>query len=287
MEYREAPDPVPDGQPLHETGDLFATDPAAVKSASVHPVPASSGPRYCRNCGAPFDPSRWGCPVCEARAVARADYTASSGRGNPVVHALGLYFAFLLTILAAAITIQTGSNEARVILVTDAVTSVLTLVCCFTWRRSLLPVLRNMSSPGYWAAAVGIGIISFGVSWVVVLGLRTLFRLPEDTLLAAFWEAGYGWGVVLLVTCVQPAIIEELAFRGVILSALRFVLDVREAILVSALLFMVLHLSVLNFPDLFLTGLVLGYLRTRTDSLYPCILLHFTHNFLCVLVGTL
>jgi membrane protease YdiL (CAAX protease family) len=57
----------------------------------------------------------------------------------------------------------------------------------------------------------------------------------------------------------------------------------REAVLISALMFMVLHLAVLSFPHLLVIGLVLGYVRVRSGSLYPCMLLHFTHNLLVVL----
>ena len=95
--------------------------------------------------------------------------------------------------------------------------------------------------------------------------------------------AGYGWGTVILVFCIQPAVIEELAFRGVILGSLRRVLGRRDAVIVSALMFMVLHLSVLSFPHLLLIGLVLGYLRIRSGSLYPCMVLHFTHNFMAIM----
>ena len=81
----------------------------------------------------------------------------------------------------------------------------------------------------------------------------------------------------------QPAIFEELASRGVIFGALERVLAVREAIMVSALLFMIIHLAVLSFPHLLVLGLVLGYLRVRTGSLYPGMVLHFTHNLLVVM----
>ena len=89
--------------------------------------------------------------------------------------------------------------------------------------------------------------------------------------------------MIVVLICVQPAVIEELAFRGAILGVLRDLLGTREAVIVSALMFMILHLAILSFPHLLLVGLALGYLRVRTKSLYPCMVMHFTHNLLVIL----
>ncbi|GAI96092.1 unnamed protein product, partial [marine sediment metagenome] len=105
----------------------------------------------------------------------------------------------------------------------------------------------------------------------------------EITLRGMFAESGYSLGVVLLTVCVQPAIVEELAFRGILLEALRRSLGFKAAVVVSACMFMILHLNPLMFPHLFLLGLFLVWLRSWSGSLYPCMVMHFTHNLLCVL----
>ena len=69
---------------------------------------------------------------------------------------------------------------------------------------------------------------------------------------------------------------------GTILSALSRALRPTEAVLVSAMMFMILHLAPLRFPHTLAMGVAAGFLRLRTGSLYPCVLLHFTHNGLCV-----
>jgi membrane protease YdiL (CAAX protease family) len=84
------------------------------------------------------------------------------------------------------------------------------------------------------------------------------------------------------MVAVQPAIFEELAFRGVILAGVQHVLSPMESVVVSALMFMIIHLAVPSFPHLFVLGLALGWLRVHTGSLYPGMLLHFTHNLLCI-----
>ena len=112
---------------------------------------------------------------------------------------------------------------------------------------------------------------------------KRAFNLPQIRYTDDIFAAGWGWGMSILLVCVQPAVVEEVAFRGVIFSALREALESGEAIIVSALMFMILHLSVPSFPHLLLIGLALGWLRAKTGSLVPGMCLHFTHNLLCIL----
>jgi membrane protease YdiL (CAAX protease family) len=62
------------------------------------------------------------------------------------------------------------------------------------------------------------------------------------------------------------------------LSGLQRVMAARDAVIVSSTLFMIIHLSPLSFPHLLLIGLVLGWMRVRSGSLYPGMVLHFVHN---------
>ncbi len=55
-----------------------------------------------------------------------------------------------------------------------------------------------------------------------------------------------------------------------------------ETIAVSALMFMILHLSPLGAPYLLLVGGLAGWLRLRSKSIWPCMLLHFVHNAMCI-----
>ncbi len=95
-------------------------------------------------------------------------------------------------------------------------------------------------------------------------------------------------GVGLLVLALMPAITEEVAFRGFILSGLRKSYPTRTAIILSAFLFGFLHVLLSLFQQLFgatLLGLVLGLLAIRTASLWPGVAFHFVNNALGVLTA--
>ncbi|MFO0954397.1 MAG: type II CAAX endopeptidase family protein, partial [Isosphaeraceae bacterium] len=92
-------------------------------------------------------------------------------------------------------------------------------------------------------------------------------------------------GTALLLFAVIPAVCEEVAFRGYILSGLERGHSARTAIVLSALLFGAMHVLVSLFQQLFnatLLGLVLGLLAVRSRSLLPGIVFHMINNGLAV-----
>jgi sodium transport system permease protein len=95
-------------------------------------------------------------------------------------------------------------------------------------------------------------------------------------------------GMAIMLFAAVPAVCEELAFRGFILTGLERGHRIRSAILLSALLFGFMHVLVSLFQQLFnatLLGLVLGLLAVRSRSILPGILFHFINNALGVVMA--
>jgi membrane protease YdiL (CAAX protease family) len=57
------------------------------------------------------------------------------------------------------------------------------------------------------------------------------------------------------------------------------------AILVTGLLFGAAHGLVLGFPILSLFGILLGWLRSKTGSVYPCMFVHAIFNATALIVS--
>lgn len=85
--------------------------------------------------------------------------------------------------------------------------------------------------------------------------------------------------VSVLTTALLPALLEEFAFRGVILGSLRRFGD-GFAVIISAMLFGITHFYITQIPMAFILGLVMGFIVVKTNSLLPGILIHFFNNFL-------
>ena len=77
---------------------------------------------------------------------------------------------------------------------------------------------------------------------------------------------------------------EEVFFRGFVFPGLRHSMSVSWAVLVSSLLFATAHADPGSFPVLFVIGLALAFLRWRTRSIWPSILLHTLNNGVAALV---
>jgi len=86
--------------------------------------------------------------------------------------------------------------------------------------------------------------------------------------------------MILVLLSVATPVIEELLFRGLILDSLSESYGSWTSIFISSVIFAVLHffsgpLSILNA---FWGGMIYGYVRMRTNSLWPSIFLHSMWN---------
>lgn len=104
--------------------------------------------------------------------------------------------------------------------------------------------------------------------------------LPNDVakIMQSISSDQISWWVPFLAFAVAPAICEELAFRGFLLSG--FLRSGREklAIVLSALTFGIIHMIPQQVLNASLLGLVIGLIAVRTGSLFPGIAFHLVYN---------
>ncbi|MEL7001850.1 MAG: type II CAAX endopeptidase family protein [Bacteroidota bacterium] len=81
-----------------------------------------------------------------------------------------------------------------------------------------------------------------------------------------------------LTVAVAAPILEELIFRGVILNGLLKNYSPLKAIMISSLLFGLLHLNPWQFIAAFNLGVLAGWVFYRTGSIIPAIAVHFVNN---------
>ncbi|MBQ8496799.1 MAG: CPBP family intramembrane metalloprotease [Clostridia bacterium] len=99
----------------------------------------------------------------------------------------------------------------------------------------------------------------------------------ENTLLENF--------LLFLSVSVVPAVTEEIFFRGVVLRSMR-VFRTSLAILMSALVFALMHFSAPVFPLAFVCGLIFGMAYVSTGSVFSVIGIHFLCNAFWFLAET-
>lgn len=126
---------------------------------------------------------------------------------------------------------------------------------------------------------------------LLVLGLNLAFSALTSCIELIFNQAGVAletpdfsyqsnlfYNVILIIlTVIVGPIAEEILFRGVILSSLR-PYGKKFSIVVSALLFALVHGNLIQTIPTFAIGCVLGYIAYEQKSILPAILVHALQN---------
>ena len=179
-----------------------------------------------------------------------------------------------------------------------AVLTVITQIAFFATPALLMALIltRNvwatllLRRPPLWAipAAVSLAICLHPAVTMLSQYVQQIYPMPEaieQMSQKLITQAPNIW-VLLLVLAVTPAICEELAFRGFILSGLRHLGHRWWAIVLSSLFFGIAHGIIQQTITATIVGVIIGYLAIQTGSLFICILFHIAHNSTAIVVST-
>lgn len=126
-------------------------------------------------------------------------------------------------------------------------------------------------------------ISTFIINFVSIL-VQSFMGINFSSGMENFEVTGSGnFLAMTLFVAIIPALLEEIAIRGVLLQPLRRFGD-KFAIIVSALIFSLLHGNMVQVPYTLIAGIYFGYVAVATGSLWPSIILHFFNNFYSVVV---
>lgn len=92
--------------------------------------------------------------------------------------------------------------------------------------------------------------------------------------------------VNLLVIAVLPAICEETLFRGFLLSAFTNGKHPARGILLTGILFGIMHVSLIKFLPITILGIAIAYAVYKTKSIFAGMLIHFLNNGFAVVATT-
>ncbi len=95
-----------------------------------------------------------------------------------------------------------------------------------------------------------------------------------------------GFIISFLAIAVTPALVEELALRGVYMGALKKY-GKGFAVGVSAILFGMMHGNLAQIPFAFILGIAIGIAVIKTDSIWTGVIIHFINNAISVLLTLL
>jgi membrane protease YdiL (CAAX protease family) len=157
-----------------------------------------------------------------------------------------------------------------------------------SWRDAF--ALRR---PARWGRAIGLAVLALVAIYAAALVYEQILSLfgdfdptEEQGLVPDGWDSSRAGAFVaffVVVTFIAPAV-EELTYRGLGLSLLR-PYGTMLAVLATGALFGLAHGLLVGLPILTVFGIVVGWLRVRTDSIYPPIALHAAFNGIALLAS--
>ena len=147
--------------------------------------------------------------------------------------------------------------------------------------------------PARWRRALGLAVLALVAIYAAALAYEQALSLfgdfdatEEQGLVPDGWDSSRAGAFVaffLVVTFIAPAV-EELTYRGLGLSLLQPYGTVL-AVVATGVLFGLAHGLLIGLPILTVFGIVVGWLRVRTASIYPPIALHAAFNGIALLVS--
>lgn len=176
------------------------------------------------------------------------------------------------------IVVRVGSASALADVLASSAVGCIALGGALLNRRLVGSALRAPSGRDWLATLL--------VALLVAPAVLTAFWVLEHVLGFAMWEAylesyvqddwpiWVGYADLALLT----PIAEEVLFRGLVQPKLEQALTSTEAWIVQAALFAAAHLSPVILVTHFAMGLAFGWVRRRSGSLFPGILLHGAWN---------
>lgn len=220
------------------------------------------------------------CPGCGSPQI-QQEISADKKWSN--IQGIALFFALEVIVCLSAIVIEKPG------LLTDLVFHSVTAISALSFFISDWSHNKNLLKwPGFTFKKL-IGFIaltvlgSLMVQFLVELINLRLFHESQNYRSYYFFSSNGKYLMVFFIAFC-PALFEELAYRGYVMTKLLSVFDRKEAIYISSSLFFLIHFSFLSFFWLLPFALILAYLRVKENTLWYGITIHFTFNLTACLL---
>jgi membrane protease YdiL (CAAX protease family) len=282
-------------------GELMSQAPENSITPRPSPDPSELQQRgrfgTCEGCQAPLSPYLYFCSIC-----GRPFRTPESVTGHfqpyvpkgeeairqRVPQVWTMFWVFFATLVAAwvlSIPFDVSDNKDNipfVMILSQSLLLMTTGVYAFRYRRILKNKfnLIGLTNRWFWIClGLLIPTLMFNYVWHSVL--IHAFGLEIGTELSSLKDRT-GDLFMILLFCVCPGVLEEIAFRGLLQSWLMVALKPKSALVLASAMFAGIHCSVLSMPSLFLAGMLMGFAYYKTRCIWSSMIIHFLHNLIVI-----
>ncbi len=160
----------------------------------------------------------------------------------------------------------------------------------FTRRPARTLLLDKLPRFSHVVAAILLALLVFPLGHQVGQWVQQLYPFSAEVrqqIMALEQTLGSApnWWLPFVLIGLLPAVCEEIAFRGFVLSGLRHLGHKWWAISISAIAFGMAHFILQQKISAAAVGLVIGFIAVQTSSLIPCMLFHAIFNSLTLVLA--
>lgn len=241
--------------------------------------------RVCVNCQVEIKDTTRFCHACgykqpPTREEIQKELAISKERWLDVRWAIVFYSLWMSITIPVAVMAKDGKNAGLALWIGSMSSALLVIIASVFSRKPIRSLISRLDKNVLYYSIIGLLVL------VPALFLNVFYHRAIREFLGAdnlnftelFLENGFGWPGIIIAICVMPGIFEEIGFRGLIQGHLQASVGVKRSIFITAVIFSIMHCAFFSMPYLFLLGLFFGFLRVKTNSLLPGMLIHFLHN---------
>lgn len=211
------------------------------------------------------------------------------GFGGGLLLALSLIGAqIIVAIFAALIALAfVGFDEEGFFSIVMGITLIVSfpLAVWFVLRFRKLAKTAWSWDNKYWLLLLVSCLMTFGTSWCI--GVLMELMPDYEQMVEEYAEVFGAINPIFLFIggAIIGPICEEIIFRGILLKEFLLRYDYKTAILLSAIIFSIIHMMPLQMISTFFVGIILGYIYYKTKSLWLVCIIHIINNSIAFSLG--
>ena len=198
-----------------------------------------------------------------------------------------VYFAIqIITMLCVFPVVRSAGEKGLIFSIGISLFLNAVLICLYVVKKGEVRLERETFSLRPWTI-----ILPCILALVFFIPLELWFNSTLDlpNLMVDTFEKAFGSVLGLVSVGILVPIAEEFLFRGAVLNSLLKWKPAEGkpwlAVLLSAVLFSVIHVNPAQMPGTFMMGLLFGWICYRTGSLLPGIVMHVLNNSLVIIAA--
>lgn len=237
--------------------------------------------KFCLNCNAQIPINNKFCRNC-GFAQNQPEVRFQSNK-KQILQQIGLFFAIEIIVCVTAILIKEQTIAISLFLdLVMAITAV--LFFAYNWQENKFLLKWPAFS---FKKLLGLILLTILASYIVQFIVGHLNRLifnDDYTFYYTYAFHEYGNYIMIISVALFPALFEELAYRGFLMQKLLNIVDEKESIYITSILFFFIHFSMISFFWMLPFALLLAYVRIKSKTIWNGVVLHFFFNLTACLV---